>query len=326
MAQRVRPTSRRVAKKKASKPLSTTKSKRPVTTALPRSFALMRETIRLLLSRWQVFAGLIVVIWSLLFLVVGGAQQLQYESLRDLAKIVSSEVYGGNYSVWVETAVLVTSVVGGGLNVILSEGQQIYTILLYMFTGLVTVWLLRHMVAGSNVRLRDGLYSAGAPIASIVVLGFIAMVQLLPAVLGTLIISSAKASGLLDGLWLSSVFFGVWLLSAVITLYLLMTTFFASIIATIPGTYPITAFRQANRLLAGKRLSVFLRIVWLTVVVIVALVILVAPVIFVDTLVSSEWLPFVAALLQMITIGLSVVSVSYIYVLYRKLIDASTGS
>lgn len=312
--------------KKIKKRSLVTKKQQRKRSALPGIIELSRLTAVTLWRFRRLLAGLLAISWVLTTLVVGATQQSQYESLRQLAQAVGEELFAGDYTMLIQVGVLFTSVLSGGLNTVLGEGQQIYLSFAYAFVSLVTIWILRHRLAGESIKLRDAIYRAGGPIAAIVVLSVIAFVQLLPFVIGTLMLASAKASGLLSGIAASSFIFGIWGLSFVVSLYLLITTFFAIIIATLPGMYPIVAYRDAQQLLRGKRMAVFGRIVWLIAMLVVVLGVAVAPLIFIDAVIGIEWLSIVAALLQLLTIMVLIYATGYVYMLYRELIDDTSRS
>jgi len=57
---------------------------------------------------------------------------------------------------------MLTTAITGGLSSGLSEVQQVYAGILLLITWLTTIWLLRNVMAGQKVKLRDGLYNASA--------------------------------------------------------------------------------------------------------------------------------------------------------------------
>lgn len=270
----------------------------------------------------RLFGSLVAFISIIGILLVGIVQQDQFatsaEVLREYNKLIAEEGVDGATQV----GLLFASAATGGLNASLTEAQQIYLSLLYLFGWLVTIWLLRHRLAGTAVKLRDGLYNAGAPVIAILALLSLAILQLLPLALGIFAFSAASGSeGLLNGGIEAGLFAFVALLLAVLSLYWVSSTLFAIIIATIPGTYPMQALRSAGDLVIGQRSRLMIRIAWLLVVIALLWAVVLLPAIALDSWLAQSWLPITVVTVQLLT-GFSVIFGSaYIYLLYRKMID-----
>lgn len=111
--------------------------------------------------------------------------------------------------------------------------------------------------------------------------------------------------------------------SIIVSLYWLSTTLFALIIATNQGTYPREARRLASRAIAGYRASVAVHVVAVLVTAAALLALGTVPFVLFDRIVRSD---FTEALTVSVFLGcvvaVLVYSVSYLYLLYRKTIDA----
>ena len=120
------------------------------------------------------------------------------------------------------------------------------------------------------------------------------------------------------------------LLLAVLSAYWVTSTFFALIIVTLPGMYPYQALKTASALIIGRRLRVLLRLVWMFVVTIFVWLIIMIPLILLDAWIKSIWsavsgFPTIPlALLIMGAVTVIWIS-SYIYLLYRKVVDDDTN-
>lgn len=264
---------------------------------------------------------LVLILWVGLLGIVGLAQQSQYTEFKDALQVVGQEVMGGKIQGVMEIGTIFSSVAAGALNTNLSEGQQIYVGLLYIFVWLVVIWLLRHLLAGTEVSVRDGLYNAGAPLVSVLLITFLGVLQLLPGAIGVMIFAFAQQGGLLVSGIEVAVFFLVALLLVVLSLYWVTSTFFAIIIATIPGTYPVAALRSARQLVVGQRRQILFRLLWLVAILFLLFAVVLIPTIVIDTYMRLSGYPFVTLVLQFMTSVLVVLASTYIYMLYRKIID-----
>ena len=111
--------------------------------------------------------GLLTLVYAVLSgLVVGIASQDVYTQLGDALKETSGDIFDGNLGEVGKAGLLLVATISGGANATPTEGQQIYGGIFVLLTWLTTVWLLRHILAGHAIRLRDGLYNAGAPIVA----------------------------------------------------------------------------------------------------------------------------------------------------------------
>lgn len=293
---------------------------------LPGYFAFTGQVIRHLWSQRRVFFPLLVVYVLALFFFVGIGSQEVYATLLSTLQETGSEIAGGNPGQLIEAGVIFLSIASTGLTGELSEGQQIYSVILLLLIWLTTVWILRAQFAGKVVKLRDALYSAGSPIVATALIAIVLIIQLLPIAFAAIAYSAAETSGLLTGGVEAMLFWITAALLATLSLYWLSATFFALIIVTLPGMYPIKALRTAGDMVVSRRLRLLLRFVWMIVVVSLALAIILIPIIALDAWLKSvwpviEWLPIVPVSLAIVSAAGVIFSASYIYMLYRKVVD-----
>lgn len=311
-------TKKQATRKKATEPRAAATKTAPVLTGYVK---FTFEVLGLLWAHKAVFSRLLLVATITLLLITGTTQQSEYSDLAASTEMYSSEVASGIGRTVLEIGVIFVTVISGALTSVLSESQQIYAGAAFLFLWLAVVWLLRHQLAGTEVRLRDALYSAGAPLLSSLAIVAIAIVQLLPLALVATVLSSAISSGVLSGAAGLVLSLGIVIAIGGFTLFWLTTTFFAAIVVTIPGTYPWAALRSAKQLIAGHRVSVLLRTLWLALVSIIVFVLTVLPVIALDRVLNVSGSPLVPVVLQLVTIALTIYGAAYIYVLYRRIID-----
>lgn len=310
------PAKKRTSKKISNVPKDVTTPSRKV---LPGYIEFTKSVLGVLRQYRTVFLRFMFVMLVVLFLTAGLSQQGVYSELTQSVGLVSQQSTGALKPL-VEVTALFTSIASGTLSSTLSESQQLYMALTYLLAWLTMVWLLRHLMAGNNVSLRDGLYAAGAPLISTLLIGFIAVVQLLPLAIVAALVSALSSAGILGG-WLMIP--GTLLLLGTfgLALFWLTTTLFAAIIATIPGTYPLAAFRSARELVKGYRLAVIKRSLWLLLINVVAAIVLLVPVILLDAALGYPFSLVVTLWSSLVGVALFMYSTSYLYLLYREVID-----
>ena len=281
---------------------------------------------KLLWKQRKVFIVLVVVYALLSGLLVGIGSQSSYVQASELIGQTGQQAFDGDWSQLTSAGILFASIATTGLNQTPSEGQQIYAALLGLLVWLTAVWLLRAILAGHQVRVRDGLYQAGAPIVPTLLIGLVLVVQLLPLALAVLAYSAASASGLLASGVEAMLFWFAAALLAVMSLYWMTSTFLAAVIVTLPGMYPWKALRAAGEIVMGRRLRILSRILWMFLWVAISWAIILIPFIVLDTWLRSVWdalqaVPVIPVVILLLSTASVVWVASYIYLLYRKIVD-----
>jgi hypothetical protein len=170
------------------------------------------------------------------------------------------------------------------------------------------------------------LYSAGSPILATFLVGLLFLVQLIPLALAVIGYSTAVSVGLLTGGIEAMLFWAVALLLGGLSLYWMTSTFIAMIVVTLPGMYPMDAIRTAGDLVVGRRLRILLRILWMLVIAAIVWVVTMVPIILLDTwlknlLPALQWMPIVPVVLLVMSTLSVLWAASYVYVLYRRIVD-----
>lgn len=272
-------------------------------------------------NRW-LFAKFLLVYIILSALLVGIISQGNYAQLADQIKSVSKDLSTGG-GIGSRTLALSSAVVSGSLNTTSSQAQQIYAGLLFLLSWLTIVWLLRQLLSGKKVRLRDGIYSSASPLVSTFLVLLAVLVQLLPAALGAIAYTAASASGLLSGGVESMLAWIAIALLAVLSLYWLTSSLIALVVVTLPGMYPFAALKSAGNLVLGRRLRIMLRLVWMGVSLAILWLVILVPSILISELINLTWLPIVPFAVLLLSSVSVLWAASYIYLLYRRLIDDS---
>lgn len=298
---------------------------------MPGYFAFTLEVWRTLKRHASTFGPLIVLYALMSGLFVGLASQSTYSQLSELIRTTSGEIFDGSVGKIGEAGLLLVTGLSGGINPAMTETQQLMSALFVIFIWLTTVWLLRAFLAGHTPRLKDGLYNAGAPFIPTLLLSLVLILQLIPAGLAAIGISAALPTGLISSGIEAMLFWVVVLLLLLLSIYWITSTLIALVIVTLPGMYPLRALKSAHELVVGRRLHVVLRIVWLLVVTMIFWAFILIPIILLDAWIKGMWpaisgVPIVPVAL-LITGAASVVwTASYVYLLYRKVVDDDSAS
>jgi len=207
-------------------------------------------------------------------------------------------------------------------------GQQILSALLFLYGWLTLIWLLRRIVGGDSkeLKLRDGLYSGGAPVLATMVILMIILVQLLPFALILLAYASVTAVGWINtGIQIENM--AAWCalaVAAIMTLYWICSSFLALIIVTLPGMYPFRAIRAAGDLVIGRRLKLVLRLLFMMLPVMLMWLIILIPAILIDDWLGLTWQPLVPITVLFLGTLTIIWCATYIYLLYRRMVDDPT--
>lgn len=266
------------------------------------------------------------------FMASAFASQDAYLTLTDTLKTTSGNAFSGGWGEIGKAGLLFVSTATGSISPNLTDAQQVYAALIALLAWLTSVWLLRNILAGHKVKLRDGLYSAGAPLLSTFLVALLLVVQILPFSIALIAYSAVSANGLLAAGGIESMLF--WLVAALLTvmsLYFITSTIFALIIVTLPGMYPFRAIKTAGDLVVGRRLRILLRFLWMAIGVAVTWVIVMIPVILIDLWLKGlwpaiNWVPTIPMFMLALS-SLTIVWVSsYVYLLYRKVVSDDATS
>ncbi len=279
----------------------------------------------LMLWRHRRLFSLLVLLYVLFIFLIGGVtNQATYQEISDLVNQSTGEVSRGVWgSVGQAGLLLVSAFVSPGD---ISAEQQIYMSLIATMLWLTVVWLLRDIMAGHKPRLRDGIYSAGAPIAASIVVAVVGVIQLVPVGIVALVYSGLTSVGLLsEGVGLM-IFWTFAVLVATLVLYWMTPTFLALVIVTLPGMYPMRALKVASDVVVGRRLRILYRILWMLLMVVLAWAAVMIPITLLDVALKNALsaiksvpiVPVVAVIMSSVT---AMWAATYIYLLYRRIID-----
>jgi hypothetical protein len=250
-----------------------------------------------------------------------------YTQMRNTIDETSGSVFSGFWGEIGKAGLLLTAGMSGSFTDTSAGTQmQISAAIVALLTWLTTVWLLRAILAGRKPKMRDGLYNAGAPLVSTLLISIVIILQALPLVLALFGYGAAVSSGLLEGGAEAMVFWSVAALLVILSFYWITSTLIALVVVTLPGMYPMQALRTAGDLVVGRRLRILLRLLWMGLMIAVAWAVIVIPIILFDGWVKSvwsviDWLPLVPITLLIMSSITVVWAASYVYLLYRRIVE-----
>lgn len=294
---------------------------------IPGYWAFTLYVLGLLKSRWKLFL-LVVLLYSIFSVIFGSmTSQGTYRQIAGLLEEGAPDALSGSWGTIGQAGILVAATFFGGTTSP-TEVQQVYTGLIVVLTWLTTVWLLREMLASRKPKLRDGLYSSAAPLISTVLVFIYALIQLLPVGLLAVSFSALYSLGYITEGFGMFIFSVIAILVVALTLYWITSTFIALVVVTLPGMYPGQAIKIAGDLVVGRRLRIIYRLIWMLFIAALGWALIMIPVVLFDSWLSGrvdwawmDWVPivpFIATLLGSVT---AVWMASYIYLLYRKVVD-----
>lgn len=294
--------------------------------ALPGNFAFTAEVTRQLWRHRKIFLLLALTYVGMYLVLIGLQSQENYAALSSALGDGESDLYAGDLGAIGQAGLLFVSIFSFGIDPSFTEAQQIFSGLIFLLLWLTTVWLLRNILAGHKVKLRDGLYNSGSPLFSALIVTLLIVVQLIPVLIAVIGYGAAVSTGLLEGGVAAMMFWLAAGLLVVLSLYWITSSLFAMIIVTLPGMYPYKAIKTAGDIMQGRRIKLLLRWVWMALTVLVAGIVVMIPIILLDMglkhlIPALEWLPLVPVVLVFWT-ALSIVWIAaYVYLLYRKVVD-----
>ena len=285
------------------------------------------HSFKLILKNWKLFLPLILLMTALNVILVGLMNEDTYVQFQKTIDDTSAEIKSGNLGTFAKSGLLlVSTITTGGLAQGKTEVQQVFTVLLLLTTWLVTIYLLRHRLAGQVVKLRDGLYNALSPLISTILVSLVIFIEAIPIMIVVITYSAAVNTDFLSTPFYAFVYFIFALLMILLSTYLISSSLIALVAVSAPGLYPLNAIRAASDLLVGRRVKFIIRIIYLVVAMVFFWVIIMVPLIALDMGLKSvfSWLagiPFVSLELLLMTCFTAVYVTTYIYLYYRRMLD-----
>ncbi len=292
------------------------------------------SAFKIIFTHKKIFFGLIILALFLNILFVGILSEDTYVNFQEALDVAAAEdstadpanQFSERFGNFAKAGmVLASTVMTGGLNQSMTEVQQVFAIIIFLILWLTTIWLLRHILAGNRPKLRDGLYNAFSPILSTGCVLIVAFVQAIPLMFALVLYSTATSTGFLSTPFYALIFFIFASLMTIFSLYLLSSTVIALIAVTIPGMYPMTALKTASDLVAGRRIRLLIRVIYMLLSLVVIWSLVMLPIILLDFWLKSsfdwiEGMPIVPFFLLFMFCFSVVYAATYMYLFYRRVL------
>lgn len=287
-------------------------------------------TFKYIFKNWKLFGGLILLAVIANIVLVGLMNEDTYTQFQDAVDESSTQIAGGDIGSFAKAGLLLASTVAsGGLNKNLSEVQQVFLILIFLVVWLVTIYLMRHILAGHKIKLRDALYNAMTPLISTLVVVAVIFIELIPIILVIITYSAAVSTEFLSTPFYALLYFIFAALMFLLSGYLLSSSLMALVATSAPGIYPFTAIHTANDLMSGRRIRFIIRIIFSIFVLAIVWVVVMMPIILLDMWLKGSFdflsgVPVVPFFLFVMVSFSFVYFAAYIYLYYRWMLGYDT--
>lgn len=276
---------------------------------LPGSFRLLWRSLGVLKKHWKVFLMLLLVYGLVDFIVVQG-----FSAGNDVTGSQGTlrSLFNGHIARVASGISLFLYMVGSasqGSPATAGSNQFFWVVL----SSLAFIWALRQVYSKTQFRARDAYYRGAYPLITFILVLTVIALELAPAIIGGIIFGiatgGAASTGIEQVLW-ALVLAGAILLS----LYLIISSFFALYIICLPDMTPFKALRSAHEIVAYRRWTVLRKILFLPCALVVLGGLVVIPLIILVPS-TATWTFYILSLLALPVLH------SYYYALYRALLE-----
>lgn len=289
--------------------LSRSKVIKKNTRPMPGFLHLLRGSWQLIYRNKRTF-GALALIYAVLLFVFIKAFGLEF-SLSD-AKSSLNEYFGDSIS-------NVDKSLGLFYELLQSSGTSsdpsagVYQFFLSVFLILATIYIVRKLLAGDKVSVKEAFYNGMYPIIPFFLVLLVLVVQLIPAYFGNLVLATVLNNGLAVTALESVFWYVLYGLLVLLSLYMITSSMFALMIVTLHDVTPMQALRSARELVLHRRFKIWLRILLLPLVLLVVMSVIFMPLVVI--------LPVLAEALFLFVGSLAIIfSTVYFYNLYRQLL------
>ena len=298
-------------------------------TELPSLTSQASAAFKMFFKFWKIFLPLLLIFVGLYIFLIGAMSENTLADVKANVEQTNKDVADGKIGTVGKAGLTLLGVISTGGLTTMNDAQIVIAVLLFTIIWLVTIYLARHLLAGhQEIKMRDGFYSALSPLISTLVVGLIIFLEAVPIMLTIIVFQVALTTEFLSTPFYALLFFMFAALMITLSLYLLSSSFFAIIVVSAPGLYPLTAVRMAKNLIMGRRLRFLIRVFYLVIIVALLYLLLLMPAIILDGALKSQfaWLtdskiPFVAIIQLTITVFIFIYLSIYFYLFYRALLD-----
>ena len=298
-------------------------------TELPSLTSQASAAFKMFFKFWKIFLPLLLIFVGLYIFLIGAMSENTLADVKANVEQTNKDVADGKIGTVGKAGLTLLGIISTGGLTTMNDAQIVIAVLLFTIIWLVTIYLARHLLAGhQEIKMRDGFYSALSPLVSTLVVGLIIFLEAVPIMLTIIVFQVALTTEFLSTPFYALLFFMFAALMITLSLYLLSSSFFAIIVVSAPGLYPLTAVRMAKNLIMGRRLRFLIRVFYLVIIVALLYLLLLMPAIIFDGALKTQfaWLaeskiPFVAIIQLTITVFIFIYLSIYFYLFYRALLD-----
>ena len=298
-------------------------------TELPSLTSQASAAFKMFFKFWKIFLPLLLIFIGLYIFLIGAMSENTLADIKANVEQTNKDVADGKIGTVGKAGLTLLGIISTGGLTTMNDAQIVIAVLLFTIIWLVTIYLARHLLAGhQEIKMRDGFYSALSPLVSTLVVGLIIFLEAVPIMLTIIVFQVALTTEFLSTPFYALLFFMFAALMITLSLYLLSSSFFAIIVVSAPGLYPLTAIRMAKNLIMGRRLRFLIRVFYLVIIVALLYLLLLMPAIILDGVLKAQfaWLaeskiPFVAIIQLTITVFIFIYLSIYFYLFYRALLD-----
>jgi hypothetical protein len=278
---------------------------------LPSASQLGVRTVQILVRYKWLFLSISVVYAVLNLILVHG-----FNSWQDVAALKRQSLTGVNGPVaflYTGFAVFGTMLTSPSTATATAGSSGAYQLFLGLIISLATIWGLRQVLASQQVGLRDVFYKGMYPLVPFVVVVCVALVQIIPFIIGGFIYTLVVTGGVAVGAVEQTLFGILFAVLALVSVYFLCSSLLALYIVTLPDMTPRQALKRAGQLVRYRRGAVLRKMLYLPVV----LLVLSAVIMLFFILTLPVIAPLIFFLLPIV--GLIIVH-AYMYTLYEALL------
>lgn len=285
------------------------KIKSTQTKPIPGIYTLFKQSLSLLKSNKKLFFGILAIYFVLnLFFVTGFGLSADISS----AKQDIEDSLGDDIGTLSKSFALLGILVGSG-NTASTQSGAVYQFFLTIIVSLVIIWAIRQRYAGQKISVKQSFYTGTYPLIPFFLVLAVIGLQMIPLLIGNFLISAVFSNGLAITFAEKLIWIVLFGLLATLSFYMVISSIFAMYIVTLPDMMPMKALRSARGLVIHRRVSIFLRLIGLPILMLLLFVIILLPIIYI--------LPGAAAVLFIIMNSLALfVFHGYMYNLYRSLL------
>ena len=289
---------------------------------VPGMWSHIMRTLRLIFKNWKVFLPLLVLSVVMGIAFIGLMSESSYQQFREVLDQTTTELGRGELDVLPKAGLLlISTITTGGLSGESTEAATVFAVLIFIMIWLVTIFLLRHIMAKKKVKFRDALYNSMSPLVPSFIVFMVAVLQCVPIFILIIVLSAAVQTEFLATPFYALVFFIFAALMILLSGYLLSSSLMAFVAVSAPGLYPGKALKVSAELMQGRRTRFILRLVAMFFALILMWVIVMLPLIMFDLVMKQfEWtseIPFVPVCLLAMTCFTGIYITAYLYIYYR---------